>query len=57
MSADEWHYRWIKVLVHAGISVESAEHAFKLNHGPIENVNTEIDPVSNAQLFVDLHFA
>jgi hypothetical protein len=57
MSPDEWHYRWIKVLVHAGISVESAEHAFKLNHGPIENVNTEIDPVSNAQLFVDLHFA
>lgn len=55
MSKDDWHYKWVKELVHAGIPVESAENAFKLRFGSAENVDTDLDPLIDAQKFIDTH--
>ena len=52
MSNYEWHYQWIKELVHVGIPVESAQKAFKERIGNVENVNCEKDAVVEAGLFV-----
>jgi hypothetical protein len=55
MFKDDWHYKWVKALVHAGISVESAENAFKLRFGSADNIDTDIDPQIDAQDFIDTH--
>lgn len=55
MSKDDWHFRWVKALVHAGISVESAENAFKLRFGSADNIDLDLDPLIDAQHFIDTH--
>lgn len=55
MSKDDWHYRWVKTLIHAGISVESAESAFTLRFGSADNIDLDLDPAVDAQKFIDTH--
>lgn len=55
MSKDDWHFRWVKTLVHAGISVESAESAFKLRFGSADNIDLDLDPLLDARNFIETH--
>jgi hypothetical protein len=47
--------RWVKTLVHAGISVESAENAFRLRFGSPDSIDTDVDPLIDAQRFIETH--
>ncbi len=56
MSKHEWHSQWLTFLIHAGIPVESAENAFKAKYRSLDEIDTAVDPIANAQSILEMAF-
>jgi hypothetical protein len=56
MNNEDWHYLWIKTLVEHGMTVESAETAFKERYD-INDLLADRDPVQSAELYLEQHAA
>jgi hypothetical protein len=52
MNNQDWHYQWIKTVVEHGMTVESAEAAFKQRYD-INDLLTDRDPEEAARRYLD----